>query len=144
MLNNKDHTCDALVLSCIDFRFHQLLTDYVRRDLGISRFDLVALAGGAKNLASPAKKGYKEAVLDNIDIAIRLHGIKGVILTNHMDCGAYGGSGKFATRDEEIAFHEAELRKAEVKIRGKFSGLEITLVLVGVHEADRSVTFKKV
>lgn len=60
-----------------------------------------------------------------------------------MDCGAYGGSGKFAARTEEVAFHEAELRKAEAKIHEKFPDLEVALVLVVVHERDRTVSFKK-
>lgn len=142
-MSQAAHTCDVLVLSCIDFRFHQLLLEYVRRDLGVSRFDLVALAGGAKNLATPTKEWYEEAVLDNIGIAVRLHGIKRVVLTNHMDCGAYGGSEKFAASTEEIVFHEAELRKAEAKIREKFPDLEAISVLVVVHETDRTVSFKK-
>jgi len=48
-MSNEIHTCDTLVLTCIDFRFHEGLIEKVREELGIERFDLVALAGGTRN-----------------------------------------------------------------------------------------------
>lgn len=138
----QGHTCEALVLSCIDFRFHEALLKYVRGSLGIEKFDLVALAGGAKNLATPAKPGYEEAVIDNIGIARRLHGITKVVLTNHMDCGAYGGSAQFPGSREEHAFHENELRKATARIATEFPDLSIECVFVFFKE-DGSIDCKR-
>ena len=52
-----------------------------------------------------------------------------LILTNHTDCGAYGGSEKFRSIEEEIKFHKSELVKAEEIIKDKFPNLPVTAEL---------------
>lgn len=129
-MNKRKHTCEALVLCCIDFRFHEGFLDKVRTELGIESFDLVALAGGAKNLANPEKEFFREVVLRNIEISVKLHKIKKVILTNHIDCGAYGGSKSFGSREEEINFHKTELSRARHIVRKQFPTLDTLVYLV--------------
>ncbi len=127
---NEHHTFpEALVLTCIDFRFHEKLKVSLAK-LKIKNYDLMALAGGAKNLASPAKVIYQKTVLDNIRLAADLHKIKTVILINHIDCGAYGGSGKYKNKKEEIAFHKSELKKAEELIKKIFPNLKTKVELL--------------
>lgn len=129
-MSNEIHTCDALVLSCIDFRFHEGFLEKVKSELGVENFDLVALAGGAKNIVSPADRKFSDVVFWNIEIAAKLHEIKKVILTNHMDCGAYEGSNSFGSREDEINFHKTELSFAREMIRKKFPDLDIEVYLV--------------
>jgi len=123
-----EHVCDAMVLGCIDFRFWEALFSFVRQRFGIDRFDPLILAGGAKNLASPALSAMPEVTFFNIDVSHRLHHIKHVVVTNHIDCGAYGGSAKFAGKEEEIAFHKQELEKAARLIAEKYPDLKIIKV----------------
>ena len=52
-------------------------------------------------------------VLSNINISLKLHDPDLIVLVNHEDCGAYGGSKKFASKEEEEQFHEQELDKAQ-------------------------------
>lgn len=124
MNNNNNHELpEALVLTCIDFRFQDKLKNALQK-MKIKKYDLLALAGGAKNLASPAKMIYQKTILDNIKLAADLHKIKKVILCNHIDCGAYGGSGKHKNIREETVFHKSELKKAESIIKKTFSNLK--------------------
>lgn len=129
-MGGNEHTCEALVLCCIDFRFHEGFLEKVKTELGVERFDLVALAGGVKNIVSPADKKFSDVVFGNIEIAAKLHEIKKVILTNHMDCGAYGGSKSFGSREDEIDFHKSELSRARHIVEKAFPGLDIEAYLV--------------
>jgi hypothetical protein len=101
---------------------------FVRQRFGIDRFDPLMLAGAAKNLASPALPAMPEVMFFNIDVSHRLHHIKHVVITNHIDCGAYGGSAKFAGKEEEVAFHKQELEKAARLIVEKYPDLAIIKV----------------
>lgn len=128
-MDNHHTLPEALVLTCIDFRFHEKLKEALAK-LKIKNYDLMALAGGAKNLASPKKSEYQKTVLDNIKLAADLHKIKKVILINHIDCGAYGGSGQHQNKKEETAFHKSELKKAEDLVKSVFSNLKIKTELL--------------
>lgn len=129
MQNIHHELTEALVLTCIDFRFHEKLKDALAK-LKIKNYDLMALAGGAKNLASPTKAIYQKTVLDNIKLAADLHKIKKVILVNHIDCGAYGGSNSHKNKKEEIAFHKSELKKSEEVIKTVFPNLKVKTELL--------------
>lgn len=129
-MSNKGHKCEAVLVSCIDFRFHRSLVNYVRYQMQVPSFDLVCLAGSAKGLASPEHVGEKEIILRNIGISARLHKIKRVILTNHRDCGAYGGSKRFKSKKEELEFHQKELAKARVVVEEEFPNLDIETIFV--------------
>lgn len=128
-MDNNHEFPEALVLTCIDFRFHNKLKETLAK-LKIKNYDLMALAGGAKNLGNPTKFQYQKTVLDNIGIAINLHKIKKVVLINHIDCGAYGGSGKHKNKKEETAFHKSELKKAEEAIKSAFPNLKVKTELL--------------
>ena len=58
--------------------------------------------------------------MDQIDIAVRLHHIKKVVLINHEDCGAYGQEG---TAEK----HAQDLQNAKEKILIKFPDLAVEI-----------------
>lgn len=128
-MNNHHELPEALVLTCVDFRFQEKLKEALQK-LKIKKYDLLALAGGAKNLASPTKAIYQKTVLDNIKLAVGLHKIKTMVLMNHIDCGAYGGSGEHKNLRAEITFHKSELKKAEELIKKIFPDLKIKFQLL--------------
>lgn len=105
----NDHTAQALVVTCIDFRLQEAINNWISQNFAPKTFDRVALAGGVKNL---------DTILSQIDIARRLHRIKKVILINHEDCGAYGKRG---THEK----HVGDLTKASKKIKSLFPKLEV-------------------
>lgn len=129
MQNNHHELPEALVLTCIDFRFQDKLKDALQK-LKIKKYDLLALAGGAKNLASPTRIVYQKTVLDNIKLAVDLHKIKTMILINHIDCGAYGGSKSHKNLREEIVFHKSELKKAEELVKKTFTNFKVKIKLL--------------
>ncbi len=102
------HTTDAVVVTCIDFRFQDYIIKWIEENLPKGH-DRVALAGGVKNL---------EAIFEQVEVSKRLHDIKQVVLINHEDCGAYGEAG---TPEK----HAEDLKAAAGKIKQEYPDLQV-------------------
>ena len=105
----NNHQAESIIITCIDFRLQEAINKWIADNLPAKTFDRVAFAGGVKDL---------DTILSQIDIAVRLHHIKKVILINHEDCGAYGEEGTFEK-------HAADLRVAKEKIKKLYPNLEV-------------------
>ncbi len=105
------HTCDAIVVMCIDFRFQEAFDHWLQENLGYGHYDRVGFAGGVKDW---------DKVLPQIDISKRLHKIKKVILVNHEDCGAYGESGSKAQ-------HVTDMKLARQRILERFPDMDVAM-----------------
>ena len=104
-----EHFCDAIVITCIDFRFQEGITNWLYKNLGNVEYDRVALAGGVFDFYT---------ILKQVEISNRLHAIKKVVLMNHEDCGAYGKDGTYDR-------HRSDLGEAERKIEALFPNLDV-------------------
>ena len=118
----------AVVLTCIDYRFWLEALALLKKRF--NDFDLIALAGGSKNIASPSCEADKQAVLNSIKVSIDLHHANTLVLTNHHDCGAYGGSEKFDSAEKETDFHKKELLKAKAILGKIFPKLKIETIFI--------------
>lgn len=107
----EKHVTDALVVHCIDFRFQEYLDAWLQEHLGYGSYDRVSLAGGVFDF---------KAVLEQIEISVRLHEIGKVVLINHENCGAYGAEGDFER-------HQKDLRVAKKAIQTDFPDLKVEL-----------------
>lgn len=105
----QNHNAEAIIVTCIDFRLQEAINGWIAQNFAPKTLDRVALGGGVKNL---------EIILGQIDIAVRLHHIRRVVLINHEDCGAYGASGNPER-------HAQDLKDAAIKIQQKYPDLEI-------------------
>lgn len=129
------HHCKALMLHCMDFRLPKAMAE-IRRELGIDgSCDLVAVAGGSRELVR-GTDAARTFILRQLELARELHGITGVVLVNHTDCGAYGGRAAFADADAENAAHIEDLTEAARTIRTRFPTLNVRLFLARVSEED--------
>ncbi|MBM3283847.1 hypothetical protein FJY90_06415 [Candidatus Gottesmanbacteria bacterium] len=108
---HKSHTCQAVVVSCMDFRLQEMISRWAVKNIK-GGFDRVAVAGGVKNLPF---------VLGQIELSVKLHQISSVYLINHEDCGAYGSKGTFEK-------HREDLLVAKNALARKFPKLKITLL----------------
>lgn len=129
--SENHYNSQACVIWCFDDRFSKALATYTS-ECKIGDYDLVKIAGGAKSLASPENSNERDFVLKQIKISIKLHNTKKVILMNHADCGAYGGSKSFGNDDmcEKLA-HSEELQKAELFLKNNLpNDIEIEKVFV--------------
>lgn len=104
--------CEALVVTCMDFRFQPLLEHWLDVHVGPGNYDRIAYPGAAKD---------REVIVPLVELARDLHRIDRVVLVNHDDCGAYGPLGRDRAR------HAADLRAARDAIRAAVPGLRVDL-----------------
>lgn len=43
------HSCDAIIITCIDYRLQEYINNWVSEKFQLKTFDRVALGGGVKN-----------------------------------------------------------------------------------------------
>ncbi|MBI3486422.1 hypothetical protein HY025_05805 [Candidatus Daviesbacteria bacterium] len=103
------HSCEGLVVTCIDFRFQDFINQWIAKYFQPKTFDRVALAGGVKDF---------ENIFKQIEISKRLHDIHKIVLVNHEDCGAYGEEG---TPEK----HAEDLKTAADKIKEKYPDIAV-------------------
>lgn len=130
----KKKTCDAVVISCIDFRFWRSIVSFVENELGIEDFDFPSMPGAAKAI-NEGKEGEMPDLC--VNIPIDLHHVKKVVVINHEDCGAYGGSSKFDhNKEREMEFHRWRLGLAKRKILKKHPDKEVILAYAKILDED--------
>jgi hypothetical protein len=133
------HQCDAVVLTCIDFRFWRETLEFVEGELGIKTFDFPSLPGSAKAINECLAE--TDLAMKCIGVPCDLHHAKKIVIVNHEDCGAYGGSAKFETREEEQKFHVSELKKAKDKLSEKYPDKEYILIYATLSDNKENIEF---
>lgn len=84
------HFAEAMVLTCIDYRFIDTITFFLEQNPVLSqKYDLTTLAGASLGFNQNEFKCWKKTFIDQLELAIQLHHIKQLIVFDHMDCGAY-------------------------------------------------------
>jgi hypothetical protein len=119
------YTADFYTVRCVDDRFFKTFKNFLKsRD--VNKLDPKSPAGGAKVFSSPAIESDRDYNLRELEISIKLHHVKKVMLFTHHDCGAYGGFSKFDNDpDKEFEFHCSEHEKASKVIKDRFPDLEV-------------------
>jgi carbonic anhydrase len=97
---------EAMVLSCIDPRFQDLVSKYTGSRGLTGKYSQFVVAGASIGVVAPAFKDWHKTFWDNLGASIQLHNIKKVIVVNHRDCGA-----------AKIAYGEAAVKDAEAETK---------------------------
>ncbi|MCZ2128272.1 MAG: hypothetical protein LC099_10940 [Anaerolineales bacterium] len=109
MTNPNPTTCEALIVHCIDFRLQKFLHAWSAERFGYDNFDILAIAGAARDY---------ETIFKHVQLAAQVHNIQTVCVVNHEDCRGYGAEG---TRER----HSRDLNEARKKINAAFSHLNV-------------------
>jgi carbonic anhydrase len=136
------HECEAAVLCCIDFRFWRETMNFVESYFKIKSYDFPKLPGSAKAII---ESNGEDLASSCIEVPCNLHKVKKIIIINHEDCGAYGGSKPFRGDEEaEQEFHEKELAKAFKEIKSIYPDKEVYTVYARLSQQDSKVEFVEV
>ncbi len=103
----SEHTCEAVVVHCMDFRLQQYINDWLTKRFGIRNYDRISWAGGVRDFSS---------IQNQIQMSYKLHGIKKVILINHEDCGAYGPTGTKERHLSDLAYAEHAIQALHLDV----------------------------
>jgi len=135
-IKHSEEHAEALLLTCIDFRFFRII-DQMMCDLGLrGKFDHFILAGAAlgatldfnaAHLPAPQpmlilpRLHWQQVFFEHLELATTLHNtIHRVVIIEHRDCGAYKTflkPGGYATPREERSAHKKQADKLEELIR---------------------------
>lgn len=135
-----EHSCDAAVLMCVDFRFTEYYLEGVRKTFNIETFDTWAVPGAAKNFVDPDNKAFAEALIAKIkQVSVGLHDIKQIIVLDHADCGAYGGRKAFESIESESHKHNEDLEATRAILKEHFPDQEIKIGIASLSEDETQV-----
>jgi carbonic anhydrase len=101
------HTCEAVVVHCIDFRLQHFLNDWLEKRFGKQNYDRISWAGGVMEFA---------IVKTQIQKSQQLHNVKKIILINHEDCGAYGPMGTKERHVSDLAYAEEAVKSLYLQV----------------------------
>jgi hypothetical protein len=130
--DQQGHQAEVTFLKCIDWRYFDVGLGALTHGLGVRTYDIIARPSPVKTLAysgddADALKRQNHLVAD-IELSIKLHETKRIVLFAHWDCGAYGGSKSFADQAAEEATYQADLGTAGKFLQQQFPSMAITLV----------------
>tara|TARA_A100001015_G_C15007448_1_gene721392 strand:- start:1165 stop:1590 length:426 start_codon:yes stop_codon:yes gene_type:complete len=134
-LNKVKLNYKAMVLSCIDPRFQFIVYNYLKKKKLIGKYSSFTIAGSAIGVTSNKFKKWHKAFWDNLDITVKLHNIKKLIVINHRDCGAakiVNGKKNFS-RSNEAKIHKVSFQKIKKKFKRKYPKLSIELKLISLN-----------
>ena len=119
--------CQAVVISCMDYRFHEALYEYLKQEGLCGEYDLVSLPGGCLDYGS-------KQLMDIVEMAVTLHDIQGsVYLCHHEDCGAYGLKGDL---QEQLSHQSGDMQAFARLIKAKFPELEVRLCFFTLKDSE--------
>lgn len=134
------HKCDAVVLSCIDFRFWEKIIKFVKNVLKIKVFDFSLLPGACKYIVDSHSKN--DLAMKCISVPMYLHHANIVVIVNHADCGAYGSLKAFdGNVKKEQEFYEKELKKAKKIILEKYPDKKVILIFAKLVDDGNDIEF---
>ena len=124
---------EAMVLSCIDPRFQDLVSKETAKKGLTNKYSAFTFGGGSIGVVSPTFKKWHQTFWENLDISVQLHNIKKVIVINHRDCGgavaAYGQE-KFTNKEIETETHKSALIEFKRQLKIKHPEIEAELYLM--------------
>lgn len=121
--------CPNMLLRCLDPRFHAALEGalppWLTQWSGSSAFASMALPGAARALLDPVSR---PVVLEALETAIAALEANRLVIANHVDCRAYGGSERLGSPAAEAAFHVEQLQLARQVVNEAYPRLEVVLL----------------
>ena len=126
---------EALLLSCMDFRFIDKTERYMAGRGLRDKYDHLILAGASLGALTEKYPAWNQTFWEHLDIAIQLHRIRKVLVMDHRDCGVYtvilGEHFAQAPAKEKMA-HTSKLKQLGKLIKEKYPRLEVELLLMSL------------
>jgi hypothetical protein len=129
-------TCEALVITCSDFRFKSAERAFLEASGLTDDYDLIARPGAARPLVAPRSPAAADTLRDEIALLWSVHHFPRILLVNHMSCRAYDD---IASPENEREVHAGHLRRAVQVIADAYEGVSAEPYLVVIGDSGLSV-----
>ncbi|HEY3918331.1 MAG TPA: carbonic anhydrase [Stellaceae bacterium] len=124
---------EALLLTCIDYRLPGKIARYMEARGLAANYDHVILAGASLGATNSLYPHWGETFREHLDLAVKLHAIRRVILLDHRECGSYRVIfGTNLAGAEEKAQHARELHRLAREIRAAYPDLAVETLLMSL------------
>ena len=126
---------DALLLSCMDYRLMDDVEKYMSGRGLRDKYDHVVLAGASLGALTDKFPAWNQTFWEHLDIAIKLHDIKSVIVMDHRDCGAYAvilGADSVKDAKTEKDTHAVRLRQLRAAINKQHPKLAVETLMMSL------------
>jgi len=120
----------------MDPRFQPIVFNFLKKRKLNGKYSSFTIAGSAIGVTANKFKKWHKAFWDNIEISIKLHQIKKLIVINHRDCGAAKivNGNKIFDKSNETKIHEASFVEIRKKFKKKYPKLKIELKLISLNK----------
>ena len=128
-----------MVLSCMDPRFQPIVYNYLKKRKLNGKYSTFTIAGSAIGVSARKFRKWHKSFWDNINISIKLHKIKKLIVINHQDCGAAKmmNSKKSFNNIIETKIHKKSFMLIKNKFKKKYPSLSIETILISLNKKVR-------
>ena len=125
-----------MVLSCMDPRFQPIVYNYLKKRKLNGKYSSFTIAGSAIGVTASKFRKWQNSFWENIDISIRLHKIKKLIVINHYDCGAAKiiNDKKIFNNFNESKIHKKSFMMIKRKFKKKYPSLGIETILISLNK----------
>jgi len=134
----ESHHCDGAVVCCIDFRFREAVTSFVREQLKMEKFDApLAMAGGAKVLAQNSVE--RQVMTEQLKISHGLHYDSEsprpwqIVIFTHSGCGKY----RINDLAREKKVQTDDIKRALSFLRGLFPEAQVRGFIANGHQEKK-------
>jgi carbonic anhydrase len=124
------HHADVLLISCIDFRFIDSIHNFMQQYK--DDYDYFILAGASLGVNQQKYPAWAKTFWKHLKLAIKLHGIKKIIVIDHEDCGFYKHIYPGLYSGNEANLHEENLREMADKVKQAHPELSVEGYLMGL------------
>lgn len=113
--------CKNFVIMCMDYRFQSATHLWLKQRGFYGQYDVLSIAGSSLNLLNDTE--HRTFILNQIDFALKNHGIERIIIFHHEDCAAMGHiSGDIR---EQIKLHNEKMSQAEKVMINHFPNVKV-------------------
>lgn len=126
---------EALLLSCMDYRLMDDVARYMESRELAEKYDHVILAGASIGVTNDRYPAWNQTFWEHVDVAVKLHQVRRIIVLDHRDCGAYKlflGPDHAKDPAAEAAAHAREAAKLRAAINAKYPELAVELLLMSL------------
>lgn len=126
----------AMVLSCIDPRCQSKVYNLLKKKKLTGQYSAFTIAGAAVGVTAKEFKTWHSVFWKNLDISIKLHGIKKLIIINHTDCGAaklVSGKEDFTKKIETLILQKS-YKKLKNKLLKKYPKFKVEYKVIKVNQ----------
>ncbi len=132
-------TASALLVTCIDFRFIDKIIQFMKKSGYFNDYDIYTMAGASLGANQDRYPDWAPTFWKHVDLALKLHEIKKIIIVDHQDCGTYKLIYPDMYSKNEFKYHKENLLELSNKIKELYPKMKVEGYFIRVNKKIQRV-----